>query len=151
MPSDTGTSDVPVPSVPNLSFVEDLYYAWLADPSAVEEPWRRYFERLPRVPGAEPAPSAFLPHRPDGGATAPAPARSDAVFQAKVDRLVLAYREYGHLRADLDPLKLVRPAEKFSLESFGLSDADLGRACKDPEGKGDVPLGELVAHLEETY
>ncbi len=152
MSSDRGTPDFPVPSVPNLPFVEDLYYGWLADPASVEEPWRRYFERLPRVPGAAPAPERFPPHRIDGGtATAAAPARSDAAFQAKVDRLVQAHREYGHLRADLDPLGLVRPAEPLALESFGLSDADLGRTCKDPDAGAEVPLGELVARLKETY
>jgi 2-oxoglutarate dehydrogenase E1 component len=150
MPSDRSPSDVPVPSVPNLPFVEDLYYSWLADPGSVEESWRRYFERLPPAPGAAPAPPGFRPHRPDGAGTAGA-ADAEGAFQAKVDRLVQAYREYGHLRADLDPLKLVRPAEKLSLESFGLAQADLGRACKDPDGRGGRTLGDLVARLEETY
>ncbi len=60
--------DVPTPSVPNLSFVEDLYYAWLAEPTSVGETWRRYFEGLPSAPGAAPAPEAFPRRRPDGEA-----------------------------------------------------------------------------------
>ena len=48
-----------------------------------------------------------------------------------------AYREFGHLRAHLDPLGLIRPAEPFSLAAFGLSEADLGRPTADPEGRGD--------------
>src|SRR5512139_2108846 len=92
--------DVPAPSVPNLSFVEDLYYAWLADPTSVPEAWRAYFDGLPRTPGTGPAPAAFPRRRPDGRGAA-APAEADAAFQAKVDKLVQAYREYGHLRADL--------------------------------------------------
>src|SRR5512133_1559374 len=88
------------PPAPNLAFVENLYYAWLADPSAVDEGWRRYFEALPPAPGAAPAPAAFSPRRPDGAGVAPlAAAGGDAAFQARVDRLVQTYREYGHLRA----------------------------------------------------
>jgi 2-oxoglutarate dehydrogenase E1 component len=140
----------PAPDVPNLSFVEDLYYAWLADPTSVPEAWRRYFNGLPAAPGAAPPPAAFPRRRPDGRATA-APAEADAAFQAKVDKLVQAYREYGHLRADLDPLALTQRAERFSLDAFGLREADLARRCADPDGRGVVTLGELVARLEETY
>ncbi len=144
---------VPAPSASNLSFVEDLYYEWLADPSAVDERWRGYFESLPSTPGTAPAPEAFAPRRPDGSAHAApaATASADAAFQAKVDRLVTAYREYGHLRADLDPLALTRRAERLAPATFGLSEADLDRPCADPEGRRDLTLRELIARLEETY
>src|SRR5512138_2649588 len=149
MPSQS-PSDLPAPSVPNLSFVEDLYYAWLAEPTSVPEPWQRYFEGLPAAPGAAPAPESFPRHRPDGHAIE-AGAGADAAFQAKVDKLVQAYREYGHLRADLDPLGMTRRAERFSIASFGLSEADLDRPVADPDGRHDLTLRGLVARLEETY
>jgi 2-oxoglutarate dehydrogenase E1 component len=144
---------VPAPDAVNLAFVEQLYYAWLADPSAVDEAWRRYFDGLPRTPDAAPPPVAFPARRVNGHATPAGAVHAgpDAAFQAKVDRLVQAYREYGHLRARLDPLELVRPAEPFSLEAFGLSPADLDRPCADAEGRGDRTLRDVVARLEETY
>jgi 2-oxoglutarate dehydrogenase E1 component len=138
------------PSAPNLAFVEKLYYEYLRDPSAVDDGWRRYFDGLPAAPGAEPGPEAFPPRRVDGAGAA-AQAGADAAFQARVDRLVQAYREYGHLRARLDPLGLVRPAAPFRLEDFGLSDRELARPCADADGGGTRALGELVALLEETY
>ncbi|BDG04454.1 2-oxoglutarate dehydrogenase E1 component [Anaeromyxobacter oryzae] len=155
MPAQTDPLATP-PSPTNLSFVENLYYAWLRDPSAVDAPWRAYFENLPPAPGAAPPPEAFEPRRANGHAalTAAGPsagAGPDAAFQAKVDRLVQAYREYGHLRARLDPLGLVRPAEPFTLEQFGLSPSDLDRPSSDPEGRGDRTLRDLVSRLEETY
>jgi len=155
-------ADLPVPALEpstfgpsNLEFVESLYYEWLADPSRVEEPWRRYFAALPAAPGAEPPPASFPrasgPARaPDGGPSGQS-AGPDAAFQAKVSQLVQTYRDYGHLRADLDPLGLVGRAERFTLDTFGLGEADLGRRCSDPDGKGDLTLRELVARLEETY
>jgi 2-oxoglutarate dehydrogenase E1 component len=137
------------PSAPNLGFVEDLYYAWLENPSSVDEAWRRYFQSLPGTPGVAPPPSAFAPRRVRGPAAAAA--GPDAAFQAKVDALAEAYREFGHLRAKLDPLELVRPAEPLALAAFGLSDADLDRPTADPEGRGDRTLRDLVGRLEETY
>jgi 2-oxoglutarate dehydrogenase E1 component len=152
MASEQHAADIPVPGVPNLSFVEDLYYAWLGDPTSVDEPWRRYFESLPSAPGVAPAPAAFPRRRPDGAGEVRAAETSDAAFQARVDRLVQAYREYGHLRADLDPLGLTQRAERFSLDAFGLAAADLDRPVADPDGRaGPVTLRELVARLEETY
>jgi 2-oxoglutarate dehydrogenase E1 component len=149
------SSEVPAPSVPNLAFVEDLYYAWLADPTSVDASWRSYFERLPPAPGARPAPARFPPRRPDGHLAGPAAAladgAADAAFQAKVERLVTAHREYGHLRADLDPLRLVGRAEPFALGSFGLSEADLDRRAAAREGEPGEPLRDLVARLQETY
>jgi 2-oxoglutarate dehydrogenase E1 component len=146
------TSEIPAPSVPNLRFVEDLYYAWRADPNSVDEAWRRYFEALPDEPGVAPAPEGFPRRRPDGRPDGASPLASEAAFQAKVDRLVQGYREFGHLRADLDPLGLTLRAEKLSPASFGLAEADLDRRSADPDGKGGtITLRELVTRLEETY
>jgi 2-oxoglutarate dehydrogenase E1 component len=142
------------PSAANLAFVENLYYAWLRDPTTVDAPWREYFERLPAAPGTAPPPERFAPRRPDGRAAAlvaTGAVGGDAAFQAKVDELVQAYREYGHLRARLDPLGLQRPADPFRLEEFGLGPADLDRPCADREGRGDRTLRDVVARLEETY
>jgi 2-oxoglutarate dehydrogenase E1 component len=145
--------DLPaLPSASNLAFVENLYYAWLADPASVDEPWRAYFQALPGTPGAAPAPAAFPPRRPGApGAAEPGSPSPDAAFQARVDQLARAYRVFGHLRARLDPLGLIQPVEPFALSAFGLTEADLDRPIADPEGRGDRTLRDLRARLEETY
>src|SRR5689334_23108142 len=112
------------PSASNLGFVEDLYFAWLEDPSSVGEEWRSYFAAWPR-PGDGAAPA----QRSNGG-TFTAAARAAALppevraraeteaFQFRVDKLVQAYREQGHLRADLDPLGLAqRDGHGFPLDA----------------------------------
>jgi 2-oxoglutarate dehydrogenase E1 component len=146
-------SDLEGPSVPNLAFVEDLYHAWVRDPSSVPEAWRRYFERLPRTAGTAPAPDAFPPRRLDGARAAGAEeaVQADAAFQQKVDRLVAAYRDFGHLRADLDPLRLTQRAEPLSLAAFGLDERDLDRRCAGTDGQPGTTLRQLVGVLEETY
>jgi 2-oxoglutarate dehydrogenase complex dehydrogenase (E1) component-like enzyme len=46
------TEPIALPNPANLSFVEDLYQAFLRDPAAVDARWREYFERLDGVKGA---------------------------------------------------------------------------------------------------
>jgi len=147
-------SDAPVtpPSASNLGFVEDLYFSWLQDPSSVGEEWRRYFERLPPVRDAAPAPAVW-PSRTPGNAQAVVAdgAAAREAFQLKADRLVRAWRQYGHLQASLDPLGLTsRRAERLDLAEFGLSPSDLDRQVTGLEG-APAPLRDLVDRLEETY
>jgi 2-oxoglutarate dehydrogenase E1 component len=147
MPSPRDASPA-APSASNLGFVEDLYFAWLQDPASVDERWRAYFETLPAVPDAAPAPGSW-PARTvrDGGARAD----DREAFRLRVDRLVRAWRIFGHLQADLDPLGLVRRrAERLDLAEFGLSDADLDRPVSGLDG-GTAKLRDLVARLQETY
>jgi 2-oxoglutarate dehydrogenase E1 component len=142
-------SDAPIaaPSASNLGFVEDLYFAWLQDPASVDDRWRAYFETLPPVPDAAPAPSAWPARAPrDGVAVRP---DDREAFLLRVDRLVNAWRTFGHLMADLDPLGLERRrAERLDLAEFGLTDADLDRSLGEP---GAGTLRELVGRLQETY
>ena len=147
------------PSASNLGFVEELYYAWLENPRAVDEEWRAYFAAWPR-PDEDGAPAR------GAGGTFTAAARAAALppevraraeteaFQFRVDKLAQAYREQGHLRADLDPLGLQkRDGQGFPLDAFGLTEADRERPVR--VGETSVPgtrtLRELVARLEETY
>jgi 2-oxoglutarate dehydrogenase E1 component len=152
--------DPQAPSASNLGFVEDLYYAWLDDPSAVDETWRAYFASW-RGPGEGPGAGSA---RPNGGfaaaaraAALPPEVRARAeteAFQFRVDHLVQAYREQGHLRAALDPLGLEpRDGHGFPLDAFGLAEADLDRAVRvgDTAGPTTRTLRDLVARLEETY
>ena len=140
------------PSAPNLGFVEDLYFAWLEDPSSVGEAWRRYFEELPPVPGAAPAPSSWPARRQRNGHAALAAAADGAeALQLRADRLVRAWRQYGHLQAALDPLGLTsRRAERLHLAEFGLSESDLDRPVAGLDGR-TTSLRDLVARLQETY
>ncbi|BDG10502.1 2-oxoglutarate dehydrogenase E1 component [Anaeromyxobacter paludicola] len=153
------------PSAANLAFVEELYYDYLRDPSTVPETWRRYFDALPRpegdvAPPPEPAwrrngftaalPGELAAKEPPAGPGA----SSEEAFQFRVDKLVETYRDYGHLRARLDPLGLARREHQgFGLESFGLREEDLARpvAVGDPQAAGATTLGALRDRLEETY
>src|SRR6266568_4057902 len=155
------------PSFSNLGYVEELYFDYLRDPESVEATWRRYFQDLAGA-GDKPSPYEVV-RRPEGpfprrrevdgrtngqAATSAAPGAGLEALQFKVDRLVQAYREHGHLHARLDPLGLERrdTQAELGLGTFGLSEADLDRPVKDDvTGSGRHTLRELVAHLKETY
>jgi len=134
------------PSPPNLDFVEELYQRYLADPATVEPGWRGYFAGWPN-----PAPAGARPNgQPAGQAAAQASDGTDSAFQLRVDRLVQAYRERGHLQADLDPLDPGRAAhEHLGLADAGLSEADLDRQVAI--AAGSTTLRDLAAGLRETY
>ena len=58
------------PSSINLPFVEDLYYEWLRDPTAVTPGWAAWFAALEPAPGAAPPPGPYAPRRDGAGAAA---------------------------------------------------------------------------------
>ncbi|NBX25061.1 MAG: 2-oxoglutarate dehydrogenase E1 component [Planctomycetes bacterium] len=153
----------PSPSNPSLSlppqvngldpaFLDQQYQAWKRDPQSVSADWRTFFqgfelgyERAPE-PGATTTAAAASP--------AAEPASSGRTRQSKVDSLIYAYRNLGHLAAELDPLGTERPfPEQLTLESFDLTDADLAAAF-DPGSlplPNPSPLADIIGLLEETY
>lgn len=75
-------------------------------------------------------------------------------FEAVVNDFVNAYRDQGHLCADIDPFHVKRDRPVLlSLEHHGLTEADLDRTV-DGSGMGldqQVTLREVIAQLEEVY
>ena len=125
-------------------YLEALYRAYLEDPFSLPEEWRRYFSAL-ALEGSRREPLE------DGRrATPPLAEAVDLAFLLKVERLVQAYRELGHLAARIDPLGRERPRPKeLSLEAHGLLREDLFRSL--PPFFGAPTLGDLLGRLEEVY
>lgn len=119
-------------------YLEALYRAYLEDPFALPEEWRRYFSSLTLEDGRRrEAPSPTL--APEEGA-----------FLLKVARLAEAYRTLGHLAAGIDPLGRPRPRPKaLSLEAHGLGPTDLDRPL--PPTFGAPTLRALLERLEAAY
>ena len=117
-------------------FIDAQYQQWCEDPSSVTPDWQRFFE------GFELGNS-----RPPLGEVAHS-------LQGKVDSLIYHYRDIGHFAAELDPLGSARPfPEELTLESFGLTDANLDETF-DPGVlplDNPAPLREIIELLEETY
>jgi 2-oxoglutarate dehydrogenase E1 component len=118
----------------NAAYIEEQYRRYLANPDSVGEDWALFFAGFEFAGGAAPAPAAAGP--------------------AGVFGLVMAYREFGHLIARLDPLSDPPDSHPLlELSRFGLGEADLDRAV-DPRpfaGEFSGTLRELIAALRETY
>ena len=152
----------------SMAWAESLYEKWLEDPQAVPEDWGRCFAGLPKVNGSGPEVShsqlcrEFIrltaERRPSSVRRPPAPSAASfhADRQMQLIRLVDAYRQWGHRRALLDPLKQSAPLSLAVLEPehHGLSEADMNAAFDASilcSSMGRAPLREILAFLKDTY
>lgn len=155
----------------NAEFLEDMFQQYQEAPETVAEDWQRFFSGLGNgnVGAAQNynAPPAGLPggsvSRPSDWpqgevpATHGAPVENEVYLgkQSKVIQLINGYRNFGHTRANLDPLG--RPHMKhppdLSLAYFGLGEEDLD--VKFSTGTLVAPpmatLREIYHQVSETY
>ncbi len=120
----------------NLDAIESAYQRWRADPTAVDEQWRLFFEGF------------------ELGSAGAGPQKTDTAAQIGIGRLIYAYRDLGHLLAHLDPLSEPRTSHPLlELSEFGLDESDLDRTF-DTSVFVSLPratLRELCLALRETY
>jgi len=124
----------------NAEFIDQLYEQFQRDPGAVDASWRAFFQGLELGRGEAPA----------AGASAP----SDGAPRPRTFGLVHAYRDLGHLLADVDPLSAPPQWHPLlDLAHYSLREEDLDRPCEAGGLRGDPPatLRDLVAALRETY
>ena len=132
----------------NADFIDQNYQKWKADPLAVDEQWRAFFEgfelalTMPAAKGRAASRTA---------STTPGPSASK---QMHVSRLIYAYRSLGHTQAHLDPLSGPPPANPaFELHEFGLEQSDLAAFFDSGHFLGGQPmrLSDLIDALRKTY
>ena len=141
--------------------------ATAADVPSAPLPVRAPLAELSRAMGRAASPSVFfppdtenLPFLDDANhpARASFPPSSELLaatqLQARLSALVNAYRVRGHLYAQLDPLGLRdKPGTELFLERYGLDlvDPETIFSTGDMAGPPNLPLGEIVRRLNETY
>ncbi len=121
----------------SAAYVETLFEQWRADPDALPEKWRWFFQGFD---------FAMCPRD--------CVAARRAGAQARTIQLIEAYRARGHWIADTDPLSDPRPVPpSLSPEHFEFSEADLDEAFDtgDLPGPDRAPLREILAQLQATY
>ncbi|HEU0282450.1 MAG TPA: 2-oxoglutarate dehydrogenase E1 component, partial [Gallionella sp.] len=146
----------------NAPFIEELYEQYLADPGAVPDAWRAYFDALPPLSnGAHDVAHsaiqrafAILPKASAGNA--PSPAADLACKQARVLQLINAHRFLGMHAASLDPLNRHNKPMIAELDPahYGLGEADMDSAFDTASMAGGAPrmtLREILQLLRQTY
>lgn len=151
----------------NSVFVEELFQQYLKHPDSVDSSWREYFQSYTDFTPTKTAAKiiAVEGHASDAPAVPAtnvsreiATSSSLAENSLRAKFMIRAYRDHGHMLADLDPLgmekKKTRQELRLSLEDFGFSEESLD-APLDVAGEfGDMELctvGDLYNFLDKTY
>jgi 2-oxoglutarate dehydrogenase E1 component len=152
----------------NAPYIEEQYELYLSDAAAVPAEWRSYFDALRKLPAADGSDHADVAHAPvidhfvalargaRSAALNPEDLLSFARKQAAVESLVNAYRMVGARKARIDPLQWtpVPPISDLAPGLYGLTNTDMTTtfsAAGTGFADAEMPLGKLVAALENTY
>ncbi len=151
----------------NLEYVESLMEKYRQDPNSIDPVWQKFFEGVEfgqsdgftfssdkNVKNADiDRPSSSTLNKP-----IESPAEELKLDQSspelKVYELIQAYRDYGHLKADLDPLKLQERKTAFlDFKSFNLKESDASKTFSMGQilGLGPKTLDEIINKLESWY
>ena len=142
------------------SFVENLYQDFIKDPASVDPEFRKFFE------GFDFAVSSNVKPATNGNGTAvkesPAVVAESGIDpiaigwkrELGVYRMILGYRNKGHLIAKTNPIRKRRDrGANLNLEFFGFTEADLDKNFQAGSllGLGTTTLKNIIAHLEKCY
>lgn len=142
----------------NAPYVEELYDAYLMNPDSVEPEWQSYFSSLQdgAAVGKDVSHEVVREHFREM-AKHPRVFASEAAVsdkQGNVDALITAYRRFGHLNSQLDPLGSRNPPDsRLQLTHHHLSDADLNETfnTRGLLPKAQATLKEILDALKQCY
>jgi 2-oxoglutarate dehydrogenase E1 component len=122
----------------NLELIEEMYARYQQDPQSVDSSWQEAFSSP--MPEGIPPPSAIDQNAP---------------ADLRVDRLIRAYRRWGHLKADINPIR-TKPIEEpwqLRLQTIGFreEEMDLEFPTNGLIDAPKAPLKELISTLEQVY
>ncbi|PJA31824.1 MAG: 2-oxoglutarate dehydrogenase E1 component [Zetaproteobacteria bacterium CG_4_9_14_3_um_filter_53_7] len=161
-PSDTAIEDELFSA--GSSYLEQLQEQYDKFPETLPAGWAEYFSHQHDSEQPEQASHKTMLEkmRPQSGTTsqhfddiATLAKQGDIEYPSRAIYLIHAYRLHGHLHARLDPLGLnPKPASpELELAYYGLSAADLDQQFPTGDLTGDhqMPLGEIIKLLKQTY
>src|SRR5579859_1744681 len=150
------------------AYIEGLYQDYVKNPEAVDPEFRKFFEGFDfaisqgkaangnGTAGSAPigATATSSASRPEGTAVMTTSDGVDWKKELGAYRLILGYRNKGHLVAKTNP---IRPRKdrgaNLDLAFFGFSDQDLDKAffAGNLIGLGTVTLRQILEHLQKCY
>ncbi len=137
-------------------FIENLYRDFVKDPSSVDPEMRKFFE------GFDFAVSNAVEKTNGNGSPAITPAAEKPAAAAEIDwmreirvyRMILGYRNKGHLIAKTNPIRERKDRHaNLDLGFFGMSEEDLDKTFNAGNliGLGTTTLHKIIEHLQKTY
>ena len=132
------------------AFIEGLYQQFLTDPASVDPDIIKFFEGFDFAMQNGTA-------TPVQGASNPSSlsnVSADWANEIKVYRLILGYRNKGHLIATTNPIRTRKDrGANLDLACFELTEADLDKTFQVGSiiGLGATSLKNILTHLQKTY
>jgi 2-oxoglutarate dehydrogenase E1 component len=130
------------------AFIEGLYQQFLTDPASVDPDIIKFFEGFDFAMQNSTAAPVQGPSAPLSNVSA------DWANEIKVYRLILGYRNKGHLIATTNPIRTRKDrGANLDLSCFELTEADLNKTFQVGSiiGLGATTLKNILSHLQKTY
>ncbi len=138
------------------AFIENMYNDYVANPDSVEPDMKKFFEGFDFAISSTANGNGHL----NGNGTAvttketPAATIDNWRQEIKVYRLILGYRNKGHLIAKTNPIRNRKDRHaNLDLGFFGLSEADLDKpfAAGELIGLPNARLSDILQYLQKAY
>lgn len=142
---------------PNAPYVEELYRIYCADPARLDPRWLDFFEgingRLAQAADTPPSRSRAYSCA-DSEASSLVHAVGECAHRDRAEHLLDAYRDYGHLQADINPLECRKQhldhPEVFHLE-LCQTEATCITGCAEFNRTSHCKLAQLKDKLHQIY
>jgi len=132
-------------------YIEGLYNDFTKDPNSVDPELKKFFEGFDFAISSGTA--AAAPQAAANGKPSPA-GTIDWMSEIRVYRLILGYRNKGHLLADTNPIRKRKDrGANIELAFYGFTSEDLDKTFNAGNliGLGPATLKDIIAHLEKCY
>ena len=132
------------------AYIENLYQDYIKDPASVDPEIKKFFE------GFDFAVSSGKASSNGGSVTteAASPTSLDWKKEISAYRMILGYRNKGHLIADTNPIRKRKDrGANLDLGFFGFTEEDLNKTFQAGTfiGLGPAPLRKIIEHLQKCW
>ena len=126
----------------NADYIDEIYSKYLEDADSVDPTWKYFFDGI------------YLGEATVRAENAAAGPSTDWVSELKVYQLIQAYREQGHLIAQLNPI-FENPSShpELAIETFALTNEDLNKTYASARflGLENTTLSNIISYLKKVY
>ncbi|WP_153797689.1 2-oxoglutarate dehydrogenase E1 component [Foetidibacter luteolus] len=136
------------------AYIESLYQEFVKNPDSVDSELKKFFEGFDFAVAGQPNGT----NGTNGSAVAKAPAQAGEAIDWKREisayRMILGYRNKGHLIAKTNPIRTRKDrGANLDLGFFGFTEEDLDKEFHAGSlvGLGKVKLRDLVTYLQKAY
>ncbi len=136
------------------AFIEENYKAFVQDPSSVDPDLKKFFEGFDFAVSNGHAGSGATASNVSAASVSSDSSGIDWQKEINVYRLILGYRNRGHLLATTNPIRPRKDRQaNLDLSYFGLSESDLSQTFQAGKfvGLGATSLKNILTHLKTCY